>query len=332
MKIAYLLLVHSNYRQVIRLIQRLDTPETFFVIHVDKKSGNLHSELLSYFKGYPNIIFVKKRYKVYRFGISMIYATIECMKSLVSKKITFDYAILISGHDYPIKSNEEILNFLKKNKEKSYMEYRGGDQCIDDTDPPKEYLRVWKQKIGSFHFRISDRYFRFPQDFNKYVSGRIDRIENILKKLSPRLYYFLKNKADGLKIPKGLSLKRKFPKGFSPYFGSQWWILNRPDTEYVLEFIKRNKSFTRFFKYALLPEESFFHTILANSRRKINIINSDCHYLKWPAVCTSHPITLTEKDFAELEKSDALFARKLDMEMCPGIYDLIDNKLLKIKI
>jgi hypothetical protein len=253
------------------------------------------------------------------------------MKSLISKKITFDYAILISGHDCPIRPNKEILSFLESNKEKSYIEYRDGNQYMDDTSVPKEYLRDWKAKIGSFHFRVSGGYFRFPQDLNRYINKGINKIENVLRRLSPKLCFFLQKMTRGLKIPREFSLKRKFPKGFIPYFGSQWWILSRADTEYVLEFIERNKAFTRFFKYALLPEESFFHTILVNSQRKSNLINNDCRYLKWPPVCNTHPVTLTEKDFMELEKSDALFARKLDIEECPEMFELIDNKLLKIK-
>lgn len=326
MKIAYLLLVHKNSGQVIRLIQRLNTPESIFIIHVDKKTDAMYSELSNYFKEFPNVFFVKKQYKVYPYRISIIYATVECMENLISKKIPFAHAVLLSGQHYPIKPNKEILNFLEENKEKSFMSYSRKAPYYEDTaEMPKENLRGWDKRIGRFNFWIFDRYFTFPLDFDRCIG----KIGIFLKKLSPELYYFLKKKIKNFKIPRRVLVIRKFPKGFIPYFGSQWWILSKRDTEYILEFIKRNKAFTRFFRYALAPDEFFFQTIFINSPHKNNVINDNLSHIEWPKKFLSpSPIILTKDDFIKLEKSKALFARKLDIEKCPEIFNLIDKKLL----
>ena len=40
MNIAYIILAHKYPRQLIRLVNRLNTEKTYFLIHIDKKTNN----------------------------------------------------------------------------------------------------------------------------------------------------------------------------------------------------------------------------------------------------------------------------------------------------
>jgi hypothetical protein len=59
-----------------------------------------------------------------------------------------------------------------------------------------------------------------------------------------------------------LRLRRRFPVGLRPRFGSQWWCLTRNTALEVLEFVEKNARTYRFFKTTWIPDELFFQTIV----------------------------------------------------------------------
>jgi hypothetical protein len=109
MQIAYLILAHNNYIHLQRLIDTLSVPHCRFYIHIDKKSS------MPSIKG-DNIFFVQNRVKVYHSSFSEVEATIKLLK-LAAKDTDNEYFVLLSGADYPVKSNEEINEKLKSGGE-----------------------------------------------------------------------------------------------------------------------------------------------------------------------------------------------------------------------
>jgi hypothetical protein len=109
MKIAYLILAHNNYNHLRRLVKALNGSTSTFFIHIDKKSempDNLHD--------FENVIFVK-RSKVWWSGWSIVDATLRLMRVAVSHG--FDYYILLSGTDYPIRPNSFLYEKLSTGNE-----------------------------------------------------------------------------------------------------------------------------------------------------------------------------------------------------------------------
>jgi len=124
MKIAYLILAHKNPQQILRLVSRLNTDDTTFIIHIDKKTiPEVFREISLSLEDYPNVYFTKKRHKIYYGHISLVYETLECLRELYKRHILFDYVICLSGQHYPIKSNEQIQHFLQKNNGLSFIEH-----------------------------------------------------------------------------------------------------------------------------------------------------------------------------------------------------------------
>ncbi len=53
--------------------------------------------------------------------------------------------------------------------------------------------------------------------------------------------------------------------GMDPHGGSQWWALTRDAAKWILEEIDRRPEYVRFCRHTSIPDEHFFHTLLASS-------------------------------------------------------------------
>jgi hypothetical protein len=124
-----------------------------------------------------------------------------------------------------------------------------------------------------------------------------------------------------------------------PYSGSQWWALSREACEYILEFIARNRRFTKFFENVFAADEVFFHTILANSSFQSRI-RRNLVYEDWSAG-GAHPAMIGERHVALFQEHDevrvhdlygegeALFARKFsdaNLGLVRQIEEMIERK------
>jgi mannosyltransferase OCH1-like enzyme len=116
---AYLILVHKNPQQLAMLIRSLMDDNVYFIIHIDRKvcaDGFVNSLPVS-----ENIIF-SKRVKVSWGGFGMIEATREMLRAMYAHNIQPDYVHLISGQDFPLKSNREIFRFFRENRSRNFLE------------------------------------------------------------------------------------------------------------------------------------------------------------------------------------------------------------------
>jgi hypothetical protein len=113
---------------------------------------------------------------------------------------------------------------------------------------------------------------------------------------------------------------RKYLKGLEAYSGNAWWALSRNACQYLAEFVTSNPHVEEYFRKTLVPDESFFHTILGNSPFRPRIRRSFV-YADW-STHGAHPAMLNEEHirlFAAQEKvwvedewgsEEMLFARK----------------------
>jgi len=120
MKIAYLILAHKDPQQIIDLICHLSTAGTTFVVHIDGRApGEVFQTVRRFAEGRSDVL-LAKREKCYwgRYGI--VRATLNCIEAAL--RLDFDYAILISGQDFPIRSNRDISAFLEQNAGSEFIE------------------------------------------------------------------------------------------------------------------------------------------------------------------------------------------------------------------
>jgi Core-2/I-Branching enzyme len=321
MKIAYIVLAHRNPEQVIRLISKLSTENTSFFVHIDKRSeAKIFQQIMRGLNHLPNIYFLK-RYKCYWGHFSIVAATIEGFKEIFSKDVSFDWVILLSGQDYPIKSKIQIEEFLCRNQGKSFMDYFPIPQ-------PEHINPKWPNsgfdRIIYWHFRLFDEPFVFPgkRKLNVYHWKKYPGQPTLKDRIISKIWFSLVSR---------FSIRRKFLQGFKPFAGSQFWGLSKECAEYVYNFIQQNPRSVNYFKYVDIPDEMLYQTILLNSRFKDDIINENLWYIDWENPNPDYPATMEKKDLENLLKSPKLFARKFDMCRDTEILDMLDQKILNIK-
>jgi len=278
MKLVYLIVAHKNKEQLKLLINKLSDSAAMILIHLDNKSL-FHKELSQYYSSKKNIIFINKRENVIWGGYSVVKATLNLIYFLQRTKNYYDYVILLSGQDFPIKTSKEIINFFKDN--------RG------------------KQFISSHRIPFNKLQYNNGED-RIYYNWFIDEIG-----------YFLSRKI--YKIQKLLHIKRKFPFKYVPYYGSQFFSINKECVEYIIRFIDNHPSYEKYFKKTYCSDEYFFQTLIKNSPFDNKCINRNLHYFIFKKGSPS-PEIIRNHQYPLLMSSDKLFARKFDMA--------IDSKVL----
>ena len=136
---------------------------------------------------------------------------------------------------------------------------------------------------------------------------------------------------------------RQLPQGITIDGGSDWITLHRDFIEFVLttdDILLRQLKL--FFKYTLLPVESFFHTVLRNSRfchtyvkHNLRIVNwirklgCKCQYKHIVDWCGCSPNDLRQGDIRKLidQPEYILFARKFESIVDNVILNLLESYL-----
>uniref|UniRef100_A0A0R3RVV9 protein xylosyltransferase n=1 Tax=Elaeophora elaphi TaxID=1147741 RepID=A0A0R3RVV9_9BILA len=79
-----------------------------------------------------------------------------------------------------------------------------------------------------------------------------------------------------------LLMKRtKFPNSIRLDGGSDWVVISRNFAEYALSDEELPLNFRKFFANVLLPVETFFHTLAANSRFCMQVVKGNLHLTNW---------------------------------------------------
>ncbi len=122
--------------------------------------------------------------------------------------------------------------------------------------------------------------------------------------------------------------KRPFITGMTPYIGNQWMILSKRFCEFITYSAELN-IFKDFYRNTLIPDESFFQTVLMNTTFKSKIIYDDKREIDW---VESSDIKLRPRDFLAkdsemLINSQNLFARKFDENTDSRILSILEQSM-----
>jgi hypothetical protein len=329
-KIAYIILAYKDASQVNRLINKLRTDETTFVVHICKDSTNAYyRELKNLQKHKQDVLFCKRESGIhYYYGL--VNGTMNALKLLIDKKIEFDYVNLISGQDYPIKSNKEINEFFEKNKGKEYILYWPLFPTKDSEFYKNHPWGLHRQlyRIDRYHLKFFGKMISIPE----LLTGRLIS-HSFIKTLKIFIYEspkYIREKRWReelvlLILSRILPKNRNIPNKFEIYGGKTWWSITKECAEYIVNFNRKNHSFNRFFKYTLIPDEMYFQTIIMNSYFKEKVENNYLREIEWAGGDGTHPIIFTNFAFERLKNTDALFARKFDVNIDFEVLDSIDG-------
>lgn len=158
MKLAYIISAYQYPEQLARLIHRLNADSTSFFVHVDKKTEDrVYREMVNGMRGRPNVRFLKRQTCDWG-GFGHVAATLEGIAEIFRTSTRFDYVILLTGQDYPIKPNRHIFAFLERHRGKLFLEF-----FPLPTDIWHNRGRVGgMDRIEAWHWRVWRRHVRFP--------------------------------------------------------------------------------------------------------------------------------------------------------------------------
>nr|CAD7427661.1 unnamed protein product [Timema monikensis] len=125
-RIAFLLTLNGRaLRQVRRLIRVLFHKDHFFFIHVDARQDYLYRELLLLEKTLPNVRLARQRFATIWGGSSLLQMLLASMGELLNLGWSWDFIINLSESDFPIKTNNQLGEFLTANKGRNFVKSHG---------------------------------------------------------------------------------------------------------------------------------------------------------------------------------------------------------------
>ncbi|CAM9282289.1 unnamed protein product [Lampetra planeri] len=137
--------------------------------------------------------------------------------------------------------------------------------------------------------------------------------------------------------------ERSIPEGLEVSGGSDWFALTRSFVEYVIESQDPLVSgLKQFYSYALLPAESFFHTVLGNSHMCDSLVDNNLRVTNWNRKlgckcqykhivdwCGCSPNDFKPQDLIRIQQltRPTFFARKFESTVNQEAIDILDTHL-----
>jgi hypothetical protein len=281
-------------------MHRLNHRDAAAFVHLDKKSSLAPFE--EQVRTLPNVHFLPNRIHVMWAGFSQCESTLltfEAALAATDERCT--HFVVISGADYPLASNREILDFFAQR-------------------PRQQFIRRFDlMASGDSHqtWRIRGRFFREWADRFTWKRRPLFVIERFLR-LFPR----------------------RLPDGVRFAAGSNWVALTRDCAAYCVEKARSDRRLVNFFRPAFGPDELFLHTLVENSPFvdqaspiepyvDISKIGGPFAYGNVHALTPKVPITTAEDAEAILaSRGEKLFTRKLSSARSQAALDVFDKAAL----
>lgn len=231
---------------------------------------------------------------------------------------------------------------------KVFAVIRGLEQLFHLPNPPRWYVTLsptcYPIKPASV---IADRLNRLTADF--YIDMRqvdfqssgmeLDRhIEEAVTYRTIGRFPFLSRK--GKFYWRSLKIRRPqsaipFGKHFRLFHGSDWFVLGAKAVDFLLSVNIRQHPVVRFYLEQYdqtkpqppAPVEVVIQSLLGNAHH-LQGEYRNWHYIDWEGVTDWHPHLLTERHWPAILASDALWARKLDLEQSAKLRQRLDTEIL----
>jgi Core-2/I-Branching enzyme len=169
-RLAYIISAYQRLGQVARLTRRLAGDDVAVLIHVDRKTDDrAYRRLVAELADVTSATFLE-RHACHWGGFGHVRATLKGIDELRARDDPFDYAILLTGQDYPIKPISAIDAFFRAAAGQSFMSFsplpsaswspRGGLDRIEYA-----HVRLWGHHARS-PFKRS-----FPAELQPYGGG-----------------------------------------------------------------------------------------------------------------------------------------------------------------
>jgi hypothetical protein len=276
MQTAFLILAHHQPKHLARLIRMLDGPTCTFLVHIDAKvDETVFQESVG---EKSNVIFIETRHGVNWGGFSIVEATLALLTAALGLA-PFGRFCLLSGSDFPIQCNSQILA---------------------EFDSSREFMRV-DRKLNSSQENSHSRcvaFHWFMDSWDAYVrdlSGKLKR--------QPYEHVGLYQGSQWWALTRDCIEYIVHFVSSNPEYSSFCKSTLCPDEIFFHSIVKQSPFAPRI--------THDFET--ASSQEEYALSNEHgCHYIDWNARGDALPKVLDLEDLDKLLSSKCLFARKFD--------------------
>ena len=299
MSLAYCILAHTDIAHITRPTFRLLGSGADVYIHFDANaddSGLRESLRTPLAEG--RAVLLENRLHCAWGGWNAVAAEIELLRTALERQ-NYDRLVFLQGLDYPLKSDSEILAFFEQNPT---VEFIRGCNCSRSENP------YFREKCRCFwnHNAKSSMIKKLTNGINRYLhpylrSGRI------------------------------LCSGREY----EVYWGSAQWALTGGCARYVVDWYTAHPEFNRWFYHAFPADEMYFQTVIFLSpyREKTMAQGPEpeqpgltnwraLHYFEYGRTIK----VMKQEDLPLLEKTNALYVRKVTTAESTALLDLLDSR------
>lgn len=285
---AYLILCHNNFNILCKLLSSLDDERNDIYIHIDKKTRHVPFIQIKNSICKANLVFVE-RLVVNWGGYSQIKAELALLQQ--ATKSQHLYYHLISGVDFPLKTQDYIHSFFRKNAGKQFISF---DHCAERSTEFTDRIR--------YYYPLQDKIGR---NRGKHIAI-YERLQKTLLAIQ-RLLNVDRTKSCPIEICKG----------------AQWFSITH---DFALYLLHERHLIDKYFSKGLCTDEIFLQSIAYSSPYKDSIVDNNMRLIDWHR---GNPYTFTISDYEQLITRDCLFARKfdenIDMDIVVKLFDYIQN-------
>lgn len=251
--IAYLIICHKNANQIIRLIDRIKTNNADIFLHIDPRMKSDEFLYLSgHFDSVKGIYLLPERLQGKLDDRSLVDITMSCINSARNiereERKHYQYFLLLSGQDYPIKPVQWIEEQLIKTYPKPFIDCT---QLSKSNWVAKKFNRnATLIKYRNWVLLHTDK-------------GGVQKIMQLIGVIARKGLYYLRL----------TTAQRMKKQGTELYGGSAWWILPDDVIEYIWnEYENRGRITHILLNESVTPEETFFQTMAKRSPFKDRIV------------------------------------------------------------
>ena len=276
------------------------TPSGDFYICVDKKT-NIKPFVFK-LRNYSNVKFINKRRKINWAGFSVVQSFLDLLNYAYNQTKEYDRFVFLTGQDYPLMTNNEILDFFSRHKETEFVMAYNINNSPKATDKDKVTKKWWFDT--PFKNKLLSRCYK--SFFYRFVT-------------KPFTFYSIKVRHNGVEV--------------DPYFGQMLSSFTRNGAQLLLNTYLNDKVFNNRMRHAHAPDELYWQTIIFNSLlRKNTVQNGQEHeiteHFGWaPLHYHNYDVdtsVYTKEDFDELINCGYMFCRKVVPGISDELMDMID--------
>jgi hypothetical protein len=238
--------------------------------------------------------------------------------------VDFDWVVLLSAQDCPIKPLSELRDMLEHVEGDAILSARAIDE-IPEADQRVE-----------FQNRYYYQYAEAPNlGIRKHLPNGTQKVLRSGARVGADVVNRLQSTAHVYKFPDGLNYRVGRRARTTPFSStapcwqaSSWATLSQKAAETVVSYARDNADYVSYYQSTVLADESATATILCNDPAT-RVADGDLHHVRWSNALSGHPDIFHAKDVDELAMSSKYFARKFDIDDDAVVLDRLDDLIAR---